>query len=217
MNYFDIPGVSNSFIGQVRDEALGRPPMNQRSPALRFGKSLHELILEPEKFDFRQYTGPERMEIMKLQNRVKEVAEGHLEGEKEVELFYEYLGWQCKMKADVISQGTGVITDLKSTAKTTFEEFQAAALEYGYHRQAAWYLDAPPVRDMNINTFRIIAVSKIKPYPVFIWTMSKDDPMIESGRDEYRDALEYMSTQTKYNHLKINQPNGNENNKEAAA
>lgn len=202
--YFEIPRVSNSFMGEVRNEAFGRPPMNQRSPALRFGKSVHELILEPAIFDFRSYTGPERMEIMKLKSSVMAQVGHLLVGDKEVELFYDYMGWQCKMKADIINQDQGIITDLKTTAKTTFEEFQAAALEYSYNRQAAWYLDAPPVLVKNISMFRIIAVCKTKPYTCFVWEMPIDHPMIEQGREEYKETLEYMSTKSKYSHLKIN-------------
>lgn len=201
-NYFEIERVSNSFMGQVRAEALGQPPMNQHSPALRFGKSAHELILEPEIFDFRQYTGPERMELMKMKRDVVAACGDMLTGDKEVELFYDYMGWQCKMKADIIDKPAGIITDLKTTAKTTFEEFQAAALEYSYHRQAAWYLDAPPVRVWNINTFRIIAIGKAKHHPVFVWEMAIDHPMIEQGREEYKETLEYMSTKSKYSNLK---------------
>ena len=203
-NYFDIPAVSNSFIGQVRAEALGQPPMNQRSPALRFGKSVHELFLEPEKFDFRTYTGPERMEIMKMKSSFMEVARDLITGEKEVEYFYDYLGFRCKMKADIINPDEGVITDLKTTAKTNLQDFQAAAMEYSYNRQAAWYLDAPPVRLKLINKFRIIAICKIKPYQVFLWEMDINDPMIEAGREEYKETIDYMSTNSKFNHLKIN-------------
>lgn len=203
-DYFDVPGVSNSLVGQVRDEALGQPPLNQRSPALRFGKSVHELFLEPEKFDFRTYTGPERMEIMKMKS-VFMAAAGHLiGGEKEVEYFYDYMGWRCKMKADIVNQDEGVITDLKTTAKTNLQDFQAAALQYSYNRQAGWYLDAPPVKLLGINKFRIIAICKLKPYQVFVWEMGINDPLIEAGREEYKETLEYMSTNPKFNHLKIN-------------
>ena len=191
-------------MGHVRAEALGQKPLDPRSPALRFGKSAHELILEPESFDFRQYTGPERMEIMKMKRDVVAAVGGMLSGDKEVELFYDYMGWSCKMKADIIDRPSGIITDLKTTAKTTFEEFQAAAIEYSYHRQAAWYLDAPPVKVWNINTFRIIAIGKAKHHPVFVWEMAIDHPMIEQGREEYKETLEYMSSISKYNHLKSN-------------
>lgn len=204
-NYFDRPAVSNSLMGQIRKEAFGQAPLNKRSPALREGSNLHEMSLEPDKYDIRAYSGPERMKAMKMNHSLQRQA-GHLmNGDKEVEFFYDFHGLQCKMKADIVNKDEGSITDLKTTRFITLEEFQASAIEYGYLRQAAWYLDAPPVRVLGITKFRIIAISKIKPHPVFIWEADRDHPWIKDGREEYAETLDYIKEQNQFNHLLINQ------------
>lgn len=201
--YFNIPAISNSFLGQVRREIMGEKGMNQNlfSP-LRDGDAIHKLILEPQNFDFRKYSGPERMKFMKIANAVHPYAL-LLDGEHEVQYQYDYLGWKCKLKADVVNPNDAV-TDVKTTRWATQREFIQSTIDYDYNRQGAWYLDAPPIRALNINTFRILAVCKIFPHPVFVWEMERDNVLLEAGRDDYNNILDMMSTMDKYSHLKIN-------------
>lgn len=201
-NYFDIPAVSNSFLGQVKKELLGQPAMNQNSPALRFGDAVHKLILEPHNFEFRKYTGRERMGFMKMQNACMQVAGHCMTGEKEVEYEYEYLGFKCKLKADIVNAQDKIVTDLKTTRWSSHADFISSAIEYEYHRQAAWYLDAPPIKALGINTFRIIALCKSDPYATFIWELDRDDDLIEAGREDYETILEYLQNMNQYSHLK---------------
>lgn len=204
-NYFKIEAISNSLMGQIKKELLNQPALNQNSPALRFGDAVHKLILEPQNFDFRLYSGRERMAFMKMQTGCMAVAGHCMNGDKEVEYEYEYMGFRCKMKADIVCAAESTITDLKTTRWSSHEDFLSSAIEYDYPRQAAWYLDAPPVKALGIKTFRIIALCKTDPYQTFIWEMDIDDPLIEAGREDYHTILEYVADMEKYNHLKINQ------------
>lgn len=201
--YFQIPAVSNSFLGQVQREAMGQPPMKDNSPALRFGDAIHKLLLEPQNFDFRQYSGRERMAYMKMQQSFSQVAGNMLDGEKEVEYQYEFMGFKCKLKADIVSQTLSLVTDLKTTRWDNQGAFLASAVEYSYHRQGAWYLDAPPIKEKGIDHFRIIAICKTPPYyPAFVWEADRNDDLIEAGREEYLNILDYIRGNEKYEHLK---------------
>lgn len=201
-DYYEVPAISNSFLSQVKAEAQGRK-INARSAAFRFGKNIHEFFLEPHKYDFRLYTGRERIEAMRMRQAFYKVAgERILDGDKEVEYFYDFMGYRCKMKADVISRDRGIIIDLKTTAKTTEDDFKQSVIQYEYNRQAAWYLDAPPVKLLGINTFRIIGIMKVKPYNIFTWELHRDSALIEAGRQDYLDILAYIDQNPKYSHLK---------------
>ena len=205
LNYYDIPAVSNSLLGVVKRELLGQPVLNQASQALRDGDAVHKLILEPHKFDFRKYSGRERMAFMKMQAGCMAVAGHMMEGQKEVEYFYEYMGLRCKMKADIVNEKELVITDLKTTRWSKHEEFIMSAMEYDYPRQAAWYLDAPPIRELKIETFRIIAICKADPYSTFVWELDANDPLIEAGREDYKAIISHLKINPKYSNLKSNE------------
>lgn len=203
-NYFKKRRVSNSLLGEVKRELLGLPALNNFSPALREGSIMHKLILERQNFNFRDYSGKERMKAMRLENALDAVCPPEtLQGEKEVEYMYEYLGWKCKMKIDIVDPISGMVTDLKSTRCTTQEEFIGSIIDYDYWRQGAWYLDAPPIVELGINIFRIVAVCKVDPYPVFVFIVNRDADRLEDGRNDYKSILSYLDDDPRYQDYKV--------------
>lgn len=84
--------------------------------------------------------------------------------------------------------GPSVITDYKSAASSQPEAFAAAAARFGYHLQAAWYLDL--ARDLGhpAEAFAFIAQEKEAPYLVTV--VELDDAAIRRGRELNREALE---------------------------
>lgn len=86
------------------------------------------------------------------------------------------------------------LADLKSTENASRDDFMWSAYRYGYHRQAALYLDvcawegslAPP------EDFFFIAFEKEPPYGYIIYEAAK--PFISRGRDAYRAALDIYAS-----------------------
>lgn len=183
-------------MGNYMRQREGKPPM-KASRNLVFGSGFHELVLEPDEFDLYKYTGSERFKMMKMQEELnKKLTDRDREaikvGKKEAEYFYSYLGFFCKKKEDFRSVDHSVIGDLKTTAAENEADFLKAALEYGYHRQAAWYLDAPEAVDAGLYRFVIYAISKGKNPKVFRFELDRDHDLYKEGVHEYRMITDLM-------------------------
>ncbi len=120
-----------------------------------------------------------------------------LSGLPEVEIQWtdEETGLPCKAKLDKIT-AAGII-DIKTTGDATTEAFTRSAIRYGYHRQAAFYLDgvtaalrqgtiAPWVAELLKNQpperFIFTAVEKDEPNLAHCFVAT--EPLIERGRAE---------------------------------
>lgn len=202
-DYFKIPALSNSLFGQLKREFLGEPGFSY-STALRKGSTAHKLLLEREDFNIRDYSGKERLVAMRLINAVEaKCPESYFKGQKEVPFEYDFKGWKCKMKADIVNWEDKVVTDFKTTRALDEIKFLKSVLDYGYDRQAAWYLDAPPIADADINIFRIIAVSNVN-HECFVYTLHRDDPRVQGGREDYESILEYLEGEDRFLKYKAN-------------
>ena len=102
-------------------------------------------------------------------------------------------GTHCKMRADmvIVRDGTAVVMDLKTTSNPGPEAFGKQVSEYGYHRQAAYYLDALSLHGIPAESFGFIAVGKDAPHAVAVYALSQD--AIATGRDENRELLDRYS------------------------
>ena len=111
-------------------------------------------------------------------------------GDIEASLF-----WQCptsgpelKARPDCIGRD-GVLYDLKTTLDARPEEFTKSSWRYGYHRQAAWYLDGvEAVTGEKFSDFVIVAIEKAAPHAVQHYVM--DQAIINRGRAENRAAMD---------------------------
>ena len=84
--------------------------------------------------------------------------------------------------------GSTILTDYKSTRSADPWAFAGDVAKFGYHMQAAWYLDL--ARDLGhpAEAFAFIAQEKEAPYLVEVYDL--DEQAIERGRELNRRALE---------------------------
>ena len=93
----------------------------------------------------------------------------------------------CKARIDAHNQDYGMIVDLKTTTDASPSGFPRKLWAYGYHRQAAWYLEAMQANKEAAQHFVFIAVEKDPPYPVGVYRL--DDEAIRLSRAENKALL----------------------------
>jgi exodeoxyribonuclease VIII len=97
-------------------------------------------------------------------------------------------GVECRARPDLI-RADGFIVDLKTAADASAEAFQRAAFNYGYHRQAAFYLDAWKLISGEAPKGFIFVVQETEaPYLTAVYVASP--AMIEAGRAEIAQDLQ---------------------------
>lgn len=129
-----------------------------------------------------------------------EIASSMLEnGEAEYSYFAKdpITGLDRKCRPDYFN--AGALIDLKSCQDASPEGFIKACINFGYHIQAAYYLDTYNLANgTNIQEFFFVAVETKAPYAVNTFRMGAVE--LELGRKMYRKALdqyaEYLKDQT---------------------
>lgn len=112
------------------------------------------------------------------------------DGEPELSVFWtdEETGVLCKCRPDWMNYNLNVIVDVKSTEDASPEGFQRSIAKYGYHVQAAWYLDGfKAATGYAPKAFVFAAIEKKRPYATAFYYA--DAEMIELGRILYRERL----------------------------
>jgi exodeoxyribonuclease VIII len=96
-------------------------------------------------------------------------------------------GLGCKCRPD--HRTPGIVLDIKTCQLSEPRPFIYSIADYGYHQQAAWYLDGiTALEGYEERTFVIIAVSTNPPHEVAFYEIDPED--IAHGRDLNRLALE---------------------------
>jgi len=99
----------------------------------------------------------------------------------ETPLFFDLHGHACKAKPDRLN-ALGVV-DLKTCDDASPDAFARAASKYGYHRQAAFYLDAVRACGCGVpEQFVFICIEKTEPFTPAIYTFEKNSDFIAAGR-----------------------------------
>ena len=99
-------------------------------------------------------------------------------------------GVLCKCRPDWLCEPNpnSAILDVKTTVDASPEGFARAVFKYGYHRQAAWYLDGvEAATGMTPDSFMFLALEKTNPFAHAFYYA--DEQMIEQGRIENRALL----------------------------
>jgi len=190
---------------------------DSESPALSFGTLAHVAILEPETlperfavFDGRRGTKAHKEAIeanpghelvkpadMERARAMAEAVRAHpagrellAEGVAEASVFWEdaATGIACKCRPDWLTEGA--LVDVKTTASAAADEFSRSAWRYGYHRQAAFYLDGCKAAGLDVSRFVFLAIEKDPPHLVAAYELDAMD--IELGRAAYRRDLETL-------------------------
>jgi len=106
----------------------------------------------------------------------------------ELSIVFDYYGNRCKARFDMIQNN--VIVDL-TCRDASPKGFKQAIKSYGYHQQAAFYLDAAASAGMTeVDRFHFLAISKQHPYPYAVYELS--DEAIEYGRALNEKAIDQM-------------------------
>ena len=102
----------------------------------------------------------------------------------------EATGLLCKGRIDRLTtlDAWTVIADLKTAREIGEREWAKAYANFGYHWQAAFYLDGLNALAPRERRFLNIAVEKTPPYCVIVY--EPDDSVVEEGRAQYRRALD---------------------------
>ena len=108
-------------------------------------------------------------------------------GKKQVSLVWEDedTGVLCKGRLDLVDNE--YITDIKTTRDATKDAFSRAIYQFGYHIQAAFYLDGWARLNKQSLGYKIIAAENSAPYCTAVYTLG--EPSIESGQAQYKAAL----------------------------
>lgn len=111
------------------------------------------------------------------------------EGQVEMSIFAEKEGTILKCRPDILPK-EGPVIDLKSCASSKPETFVKDMIKFGYHIQAAFYLDVLKLAGISRNEFWFIAVESEYPYAVSTIKLI-DEPisLLRLGRIHYRNAL----------------------------
>lgn len=100
-------------------------------------------------------------------------------------------GLLCKCRPDYARED-GILIDLKTTVDASYLAFQKSIGRYGYHSQAAYYLEGATACSERVYGHWVwIVVEKAAPYAVAIYTL--DQLGIEAGRERYREGLEVIA------------------------
>ena len=95
-------------------------------------------------------------------------------------------GLMCRHRFDAIIDGIAI--DLKTTTDARKPAFSKKILDFGYHIQAAFYVDQYNwITGEEIKKFIFAAIETSAPYAVKIYELEQDS--MDAGRKKYRQAL----------------------------
>lgn len=208
----ECPALYKAWLEDVEE----REP----TPAMIFGSMCHKLTLEPDTFS-AEYAVTDLSLSTKEGKAFKERAAGraivkqadyeaallmseavrehpqakHLFKSYEAErsIFWTNGGIECKARPDIFSTigGHRYLADLKTCESASPESIQKSIANYGYHRQAAWYLLGMDAIGEPCNAFIFIFVEKA--YPHLVTMCQLDAEALERGREECAQAVKTLA------------------------
>jgi hypothetical protein len=93
-------------------------------------------------------------------------------------------GVLCKARVDAYNKQLGILIDIKTTVDASPYGFPKKMFQYGYHRQAAWYLEAMQQNGERAEAFVFIAVEKTPPYLVGVYRISESTLRLSKAENE---------------------------------
>lgn len=213
-------GAIKTLLSSPLEYHWGLTHQREETDALRLGTATHLAILEPERFEREVSVWGERRagklwdqwsreqtdaghlilntrehELICAQARA--VREDEQAGpllaqvtDREISVTWDRDERPAKARLDAITSD-GVVVDLKSAADVTPRGFAAAAWRYGYHVQAAWYLEAALQAGLtDEERFAFLTVGKRLPIDAVVYEVSTD--LLHRGREQIAIALERL-------------------------
>jgi len=89
-----------------------------------------------------------------------------LEGEREREILWKYMGRDCSSRPDVANRERRRIVDLKKTASAEPDRFAYASRRYSYQAQGAFYRKAAAYVGIEVDEVILLSVEPEPPYAV---------------------------------------------------
>lgn len=127
--------------------------------------------------------------ISKHKQASKLISDGH--AEESIFWTDEVSGVKCKARPDFIREGH-IVVDIKSTLDANRFEFSKDIANFGYHIQAAMYLDgATALFGHEFDQFVIIACEKNAPFGINCFYLGQET--LEEGRTLYMEALKTLA------------------------
>lgn len=119
----------------------------------------------------------------------------HIPGKPEQSLFWvdaEYPVWR-RARADFLPDAGArdrlILTDYKTTRSADPNHIARAVASYGYHQQAAWYLDGVTALGLGDDPAFVFVFQEKEP-PYLVTVAQLDDQALRAGRERNRMALE---------------------------
>lgn len=193
------------------EQQNGRPPKRE----FDFGHLVHRIILGAgadivtiDAADWRTKAAKEQRDQAYAEGKTPVLEKDHRRAERVVEAFRDHptaaglitngtpevsvywsdawSGVACRGRIDWLRPDVAV--DVKTTATSSPAAFAKSVAEYGYHQQAAWYLDGLHACGWEGRDFVFVVVSTTPPFLPFVVRL--DDAAITRGRELNAKALE---------------------------
>jgi exodeoxyribonuclease VIII len=168
-------------------EGVGRRKKDDVAQWLEFEQAHpHQYVLKPEDWDLCMTM---REAVMK-HDFARELIEG--DGHTEKAAIWE--DWEhkvpCKLLADRFTmwRNFSVVADLKTTRDASTWGFGKSVMDFGYHRQASWYLEGLKQISAVPRRFFFICVEKDPPHLVQVHEL--DEQALDQGYRDTRRCLQ---------------------------
>ena len=99
----------------------------------------------------------------------------------------EATGLLCKGRFDALSNDGTIIADIKSCRDASKIAFSKQIYDYGYHMQAAYYIQGARAHDIPAEHFVIIAVEKAPPYEMAVYDIHAE--AVDAGTQALRPLM----------------------------
>lgn len=192
-DYHADSSISASFLRTAIKRTLAHAHLSrisdfEQSPAMKLGEALHCSVLEPLEFckrfvaapkiDRRSNDGKKKVDSMANAIRANDLAMRYLSSSQhmhEVSLFWDRDGLPCKARLDCLCPDECAVVDIKTTTDANPHAFERTILKYGYHHQAAWYLDGCERTGIkNATRFIFVVVESSAPFAVTVHEIDAD-------------------------------------------
>lgn len=147
----------------------GRTKAGKEAKAAFAAESVGKIIADPDEFEIAR----KMFDAVMASPLASQIVNAAIE--RETVKHFSAFGLDCRCKPDLL--GNSCIADLKTTLDPQPDAFARSAVSWGYHRQAAFYLDG-----CQRESFWFIAVRRGQPFDVVVYRVSDD--LVRLGREE---------------------------------
>ena len=127
-----------------------------------------EFLLKEEDYDLVEAMG-DSVERHKVAGPLLEAID-----DAEVSCAFKYRDVVCKVRYDSVNFRDECTVDIKTTRDANPKEFEKSILDFGYHIQAALYLQAAKELGLAISRFIFVAVEKTPPFSVTVHELPEE-------------------------------------------